>query len=151
MAFKRVIIRRVGPLSWLLGPMKIRAIHSEHFFHDGRGPTLESVHFWPESYSLAAIDFVLPDDSPIKHLVFARPQVFIFTPEEVANYSTSPVPWSKIDHAALVSLGKSDWLNSFAPTHLGNCEHFRAMFYDEYLDIICEDILVGEGRYVHVP
>jgi len=129
--------------------MKISAKHPEQFFQDGRGPTLEAVHFLPGSYALKAIDFVPPDDSPMKHMVFVHPQVFMFSPEEVADYPSSMVPWGKLNHAALASLGKSDWYNSFAQTHLSKCEHFCAMFYDEYLDVICEDIIIREGGYVH--
>ena len=47
--------------------------------------------------------------------------------------------------AAIISLGKSPWLLSFRQQHLAQCSHFQIMFYDEYLDIICETIVYGQG------
>jgi hypothetical protein len=129
----------------------MKVVHANQFFHDGRGPELVRVHIANNSSHLLAIDFYTPDavhDSDhIKHLRFVNAQSYMFIPEEVHNYSLTEVDWSKTEKGALISLGQSSWLNSFSPRHLDNCEHFRAMFYDEFLDVICESVQILPGSY----
>jgi hypothetical protein len=129
----------------------MRVVHLEGFFHDGRGPTLLKVHLAPRSAHLEAIDFKAPDSedkpAPVQHLQFVRAQAFLFTPEEVENYTTSLVDWGATQMGALVSLGRSPWLQTFNPVHLQHCEHYKAMFYDEHLDVICEQVLLKSGPY----
>jgi hypothetical protein len=130
----------------------VRVIARPKFYHDGRGPSLLQVHFAPRSAHLVAIDYSPPDwdgkTVGVRHLRFLKSQVHMFTPEEVENYSVSQVNWGATEKGALVSLGRTLWLNSFSPIHLGRCEHFRAMFYDEFLDVVCEDVSAHEGAYV---
>lgn len=129
----------------------MRVLCAETFYHDGRGPTLVEVHFRASSAHIEAIDYELPDSDGSagshRHLLFHRAQAFMFTPEEAENHLTSPPDWSKTERGTLVSLGKTAWLTSFSPRHLGSCEHFRAMFYDEFLDIICEGVNSEPGRF----
>jgi hypothetical protein len=129
----------------------MRVVYPEEFFHDGRGPTLVAVHLAPHSAHLIAIDYRSPDSVdrpvPVQHLLFAHAQTFMFTPEEVENYAANAVDWSQTQSGALVSLGRSPWLESFSPMHLGKCEHFRAMFYDEFLDVVCEGVVIKSGAY----
>jgi len=40
------------------------------------------------------------------------------------------------------------WLRSFNPHHLVICQHYRNMFYDEFLDILCERVKSKKGGYV---
>jgi hypothetical protein len=119
----------------------MRFIHANGFYHDGRGPTLVTVHLRPGSAHIDAVDYQLPDSDgnseSFRHLKFHRAQVFMFTPEEVENYSTTEVDWSHTERGALVGLGRTKWLTSFDLRHLERCKHYRAMFYDEFLDIIC--------------
>lgn len=127
-------------------------VHPGLFYHDGRGPELLKVHYGQDGLPLLAIDFVNSDyeecdNKNIKHILFVKPQVFMFTPEEVFNYAAFPIDWAKYGKAALFCLGRSPWVLSFAPRHLIACSHFRAMFYDEFLDVICEGIEVREGRF----
>lgn len=102
---------------------------------------------------LASVDYFNPDDEHtpgnLKHLVFIKPQVFMFTPEEVYSASRDEVPWGAKDmgRAAIACLGRTKWLESFDPTHLGKCRHFRVMFYDYTLDIVCERIDARGGGY----
>jgi hypothetical protein len=127
----------------------MKAILAEQFFHEGRGPELLRVHLSPHGASLVACDFLTPDDTPdqVKHLRFLKPQAFMFTPEEVENVRASVTDWAQTGNAALVSLGRSSWLESFSPERLATCQHYRAMFYDYYLDIICEGVEVHSGGY----
>ena len=120
----------------------------DRFYHNGRGPTLVTAHYAHTGSTIAAVDYRNPDESRLRHLVFQRSQVFMFTSEEVANYTATNVDWSKAGSAAAVNLGRSPWLRSFSPTHLERCNHFRFMFYDEYLDIICDGVEAKEGGYV---
>ena len=121
------------------------------FYHDGRGPTLRKVHYKFDGQIIAAVDFQNPDDDgtsgTLKHIAFIRPQVFMFTPEEVENYGSEFTVWEGEKRFALVNFGKSAWLTSFSPRHLENCSHIRAMFYDEFLDVICEEVQVKAGGY----
>lgn len=133
----------------------MRVIARSKFYHDGRGPELLQVHLSPRSAHLVAIDYSPPDFDGnavgVRHLRFAKSQVHMFTPEEVENYEASEPNWGTTGKGALVSLGRTAWLGSFAQRHLGRCEHFRAMFYDQLLDVICEDVSAEEGAYEPAP
>lgn len=104
---------------------------------------------------IEAVEYFNPDDSQtqenLKHIFFVRPQVFMFTPEEVYSHSTTAVDWSRYEGAAIVDLGKSAWFDSFEPRHLSQCSHYQAMFYDEFLDIICEGVESRAGAYFDKP
>lgn len=127
--------------------MVMKAILADEFYHDGRGPTLHRVHYGPHGATIHAIDFLNPDDGSLKHLFFFRPQVFCFTPEEVFDNDVRGIDWLRLDNAAIVDLGQSSWYQSFCQYHLARCRHFSIMFYDYYLDIICEGIEVHQGGY----
>ena len=130
----------------------MRVVLRDDFFHDGRGPELKAAHYSPPGSKLLAVDYVNPPlrDAPygdLRHVEFFNAQVFMFTPEEVENYDNSPTPWAATNNGAAISLGRSSWLRSFAPGHLERCEHYRFMFYDEFLDIICEEARAKPGGY----
>lgn len=131
-------------------PMNIQPILRECFYHDGRGPELQQVHYQGCGAVLQAIDYFNPDDEYIpetlKHLLFLRPQVFMFTLEEVYDYETG-IRWGEYHRAAIVSLGKSEWLQSFSPRHLEHYQHYQVMFYDEFLDVICEGVEAKLGGF----
>ncbi len=125
-------------------------LNADDFYHDGRGPKLLKVHLANGSAHLLAIDFRSPGSDETKHLKFTGAQAFMFTPDEVVSYPT-PVDWGATERGALVSLGRSDWLESFSPIHLTDCAHIQAMFYDELLDVICKDVTVGLGGFSGGP
>lgn len=125
----------------------MRVVLRQEFFHDGRGPELAKIHYGYEGRMLLAADYRNPDDSGTWHLLFLKPQVFMLTPEEVENYEASGVDWGATDKGAAVCLGRSPWLQSFSQRHLAKCEHYRFMFYDEFLDIICEGVEAKRGAY----
>jgi hypothetical protein len=135
---------------------KIRVVCGDTFYHEGRGPALVRVHIEAGSAHLQAIDYELPDTdgSPAskrhllhRHLLFHGAQVFMFTPDKVENYITSAVDWSATGGGAMVALGKSIWLSSFNQQHLERCEHYRAMFAAEFLDVICEGVTSEPGYF----
>ena len=123
-------------------------MHAKEFFHDGRGPELLKVHL--VNAHLLAVDFRNPDTDQVNHLRFVGAQVFMFTPDEVVAYPTA-VDWGTTGFGALVSLGRSDWLETFSPLHLTDCSHIQAMFYDQLLDVICKDVSVGHGAFAGGP
>ena len=125
-------------------------LHAKEFFHDGRGPELLEIHFASTSSHLLAIDFRNPDSNATNHLKFTGAQAFMFTPDEAVSRPT-PVDWGATGQGALVSLGRSDWLESFSPMHLNDCVHIQAMFYDEQLDVICKNVAVGLGGFAGGP
>jgi hypothetical protein len=131
----------------------MRVVCGDTFYHDGRrGPSLVRVHLRPGSARIQAIDYDLPGsgESPAsqRHLLLQGAQVFMFTSEVVENYIASVVDWSRTGRGAMVCLGKSTWLSSFNQQHLERCEHYRAMFYDDFLDIICERVTSESGYFL---
>lgn len=125
-------------------------IHTDLFYHDGRGPELQHTHWSTRGAQLQAIEYFNPDDvydeASIKHVPFDGLQVVMITPEEVIDYGklSSHLEQSR---AAMFDLGKSEWLRSFSQRHLSSCHHFQVMFYDELFDIICERVTCHRGRF----
>ncbi len=116
---------------------------------DGRGPELRRAHFFGRGLNLIALDYLNPDwvsEDDMRHLVLHKTHQV--TPEEVYDYSRETVGWGpSINQAAVVDLGRSAWLLSFSQQHLASCRHYRIMFYDEYLELICEGISAAHGPY----
>ncbi len=126
----------------------IQAILTEEFYCDGRGPELEAVRYASEGRRLQAVEYLNPDGANLKHLCFEGVQVWMFTPHEVYNWE---LDWADVaPGVAAVCLGKSDWLQSFAPEHLANCQHYQLKFYGEFLDVICERIVFGQETFLTV-
>lgn len=119
----------------------------EKFYCEGRGPELTRIHWAYSGRILRAIDYINPDEAEPKHLFFIGVQVFMITPEEVIDYRNLSNSWHTFRPAGILCFGKSLWLKTFSPQHLEKCSHYQIMFYDELLDIICENIEVREGVY----
>ena len=66
------------------------ALFEDLFWHDGRGPELQGVHWSANGCSLRAVDYFNPDDAyepgNLKNVAFHAPQVVKITPEEVFRY-----------------------------------------------------------------
>jgi hypothetical protein len=124
----------------------LKPIHVEEFWHEGRGPELVRLHWHPSGTILQAADYHNPDwgsTTPLRRVRFARAQVAMITPEEVIDYATLGPLLAAHRPAAMFDLGRSPWLESFAPRHRARCRHFRLMFYDQRLDVIAEGVDVG--------
>lgn len=121
-------------------------IHADSFRHDGRGPELLRLH-WDASGTLPrGADYHNPDwgrTTPVGRVRFIRAQVAMIVPEEVIDYATLGPLLATHRPAAMFDLGRSPWLESFAPHHLGRCHHFRLVFYDQLVDVIAEGVEVG--------
>jgi hypothetical protein len=126
-----------------------KAVLREWIWCEGRGPELRRVHY--AFGQLKAVEYVNPhwtSEADLRHLLFHRAQVAMFTPEEVHNYNRDEIEWGpKIGQAAVVNLGKSDWLLGFSQRHLDRCHHYRVMFYDDFLDVICENVSAEQGLF----
>ena len=128
------------------------AINVHVFSHDGRGPSLQEVHFKPRTAQIVAIDYVnwnVDDDSPgaLKHVYFVAPQVVQITPEEVIGGDQIPPGIIMNSGGAMFDMGCTDWLRSFDQRHLANCRHYKLLFYDELFDVICEGIECRGGGF----
>jgi hypothetical protein len=120
----------------------------EKFYCDGRGPELTKIHWAYSGRILRAIDFINPDEVAPKHLFFEKVQVYMHTPEEVIDYRNLSDCWITYRPAGILCFGQSTWLRSYAPRHLAKCSHYQIMFYDELIDVICENIEVRDGKYM---
>jgi hypothetical protein len=128
-----------------------KAINIDNFYHDGRGPELQRVHWGLRGTQLQAIEYYNPDDVyddvSLKHVRFHGFQAVQVTPEEVIDYGELGQRFNRDRPAAMYDLGKSLWLKSFNPHHLSACSHFQLLFYDELFDIICESVTCHNGAY----
>ncbi len=120
----------------------------EQFYASGRGPSLHRVV--SNRYGLlGGFEYHRIDDPPdaahLRHVRILAPQVVMYTPEEVINYSTWAAGFRQHRGAGALDLGRSEWLRSFNPLHLAKCHHFQLLFYDELYDIICEGLEFGDG------
>jgi hypothetical protein len=101
--------------------------------------------------SLTTFWAAAPDDGHdsvnLKHVEFQKPQVVMVMPEEVATMERLGDALVHHRPAALFDLGKSEWLQSFNPTHLARCSHFCLVFYDEVFDVICERVTCNTGAF----
>ena len=129
----------------------MQPIHTDEFFHDGRGPEIHYIHWAQNGALLQAIDYFNPhavhESSALKHVLIVKPQIVMITPEEAINYSRDGQGMISYKPAAMFDLGRTDWFQSFAQRHLGHCRHFQMFFYDELLDIIAEDIRCHAGGF----
>ena len=112
-------------------------VATDKFPFDGRGPELERAIWDSRGTQLLAIDY-RDADGARWHVRFQSPQVVMFTSEEVIGDPRS---------GGAFDLGRSPWLQSFAQQNLGRCRHFRLLFYDELLDIICESLEFADGVF----
>jgi len=131
-------------------PETIQPIALEQFRASGRGPSLERV-VYSEHGRLRGFEYHKIDDiydaAHLRHVRVIRPQVVMFTPEEVINYVAWAAGFSQHVGAGALDLGRSAWLRSFNPLHLSKCHHFQLLFYDELFDIICEGLEFGDGAF----
>lgn len=110
---------------------------AKHFVSDGRGPELIGLVWGPGGCQLLGANYRNPNESSVRHLRFVNAQAVMITADEVIGLE---------DPVGLVDLGKTSWLRELNPQHLSECRHFRARFYDEAVDVICEGVHTGEGR-----
>lgn len=124
------------------------------FRHDGRGPVLRCAHF-SAPLRLVAVDRDVPESAAGAgqniHILFLGLQAFCITPEEVGNSTWHCLMGDDTGTYAAFEVLRSPWLASLGPEHLARCHHFVFVFYDEYLDVICEPVEARAGEYRRQP
>ena len=125
--------------------MSSKPILTDDFYFDGRGPSIVQIHWAYDGIVLRAIDF--EGTRGKSHLFFEGIQVVMITPEEVINTAQFDSLVVDDNIYSAISLGKSEWLDTFTPRHLDKCEHYKFLFYDHMIDVICEYVEVRTGFY----
>lgn len=130
----------------------MKTILIDNFYRDSRGPELQKIHYNNPGTQIVAIDYYNPDvkylQENMKHVIFKNLQAFMITPEEEFKYTESITEGLKKDKGAILNLGKSEWYNSFSNRYSQNCNHYRLIFYDDFIDVICEDVTIKDGSYI---
>ena len=126
--------------------MSTKPLLEAEFYHDGRGPELQSVAWLNTGVIPAGFEYFNPDDAyeedNIKHILLNGVQAYAMASEEVHGNILA----SGDSNAAILEVVDSEWLKSLSPIHLDKCKHYQLMFYDEIYDIVCESIVSGNGR-----
>lgn len=122
----------------------ITIIEKEKFYHDGRGPELIKINYNDSGVVINSIDYRNPDSESLQNISFVKSQAFMITPEEEYDYN-SVSEYLKNDKGALFNLNKSEWYKSFTNRHSHNCNHYKMVFYDEIIDLLCEDVLIQDS------
>jgi hypothetical protein len=141
--------------------VQIVPIQTPHFSFDGRGPILRRwIHdrdlLLPDSsegfaaqpgQACGAVHDTYADGPGGRHfVVFHGLQVLQVVPEEVHAY------WHRRLLSSTRGIGvfrveRSDWLASFAQRHLAGHDHFVLEWYDDIVEVICRDLIFGEGDF----
>lgn len=110
---------------------KPKQILSDKFFGGGRGPGLIKI-FWDDETNTKIEKIIFEGNSVLK---FTGLQTVMITPHEVYGGEF-------LDEDGIYDMGHSDWFRSMSSGHLDKCNHYRLFFYDEIIDVICEDIVI---------
>lgn len=79
-------------------------------------------------------------------VVFQGRQVVVSVPDEVHSYWHHKAAGEYSNPGAWHVEG-STWLASFDQTHLSECSHFILELRDWVVEVICKDLLFGEGAF----
>ena len=123
------------------------AIGGLEFAGDGRGPELTRMFWSSDGTILRAIEYRLSQDGLVRHVRLSGVQVVMVTPDEVVGQLPGDIDTPPVRGAYAVRLGRSPFLASFNPRHLGRCAHYRLRFYDELIDLICERVEFVGGSF----
>jgi hypothetical protein len=80
-------------------------------------------------------------------VIFHGLQVLCIVPEEVHTYWHHEAQASEAETGNIWLVRGSQWLASFAPSHLGRCSHYVMECHDQVIEVICEDLLFGVGSF----
>ena len=124
------------------------------FGPDSRGPELER---W-----LVDSDLLFPDSGegfgPSRGdiagaqidggwVVFGGLQVIQIVPEEVHSGWHVEMAHGRVTNWNICRVEDSPWLGAFDPRHLHSHHHFIVGFYDEVVEVLCRDLLFGDGTF----
>jgi hypothetical protein len=82
-------------------------------------------------------------------IIFYRLQVIQIVPEEVHSYWHLNYRQQESDSSCVWEIEDSQWLASFDPRHLQDKDykHYIIVFNDELVEVICRDLIFGEGLF----
>jgi hypothetical protein len=137
--------------------MQTKVVHTPYYPGGGRGKTLDH---W-----IYDRDLLLPD-TPLAQfkepagdivgaqfgytwVVFHGLQVIQIVPEEVHSYWHLAYRQQESDSSCVWEIEDSQWLASFYPRHLQGkgYKHYIIVFNDELVEVICRDLIFGEGLF----
>ena len=126
--------------------MTVNPILENDFYHDGRGPELQTVRWKSNGVVLVGFEYFNPDDEytpeNLKHLTLDGVEAYSMSSDEVHGNILA----TGDSKAAIFEVHNSNWLSSLNQSHLSDCKHYQIMFYDEIYDVICKQIKVGSGQ-----
>jgi len=126
---------------------KPEPILDDEFYHDGRGPELQRVVWKFRGQIMAGFEYFNPDDvyddDHLRHLILEKVEAYSMASEEVHRHICA----SGKSRAARFRVPESSWKATFQQRHLGDCEHYQIMFYDEIFDVICRSVSAGKGKF----
>lgn len=79
-------------------------------------------------------------------MVFHGLQVFQHVQEEVHSYWHCKI-YSGQGHVGVFQVEESSWLASFSQRHLAPHSHFVLEWYDDIVEVICRELIFGEGVF----
>lgn len=128
-------------------------VNLDEFWRDGRGPELRRVVWNADGTVILAIEYLNPDwtneETDLRHVIIKRPQAVQITPEEVVSPDQYGTRYVDHPRAAMFDLGRSDWLESFMPTHLVSSRHVQMLFYEQLIDVVCDGVRCAAGEAPH--
>jgi hypothetical protein len=140
-------------------------ITTPYFTFDGRGPTrtrwiTQAALCLPET--LSQMDIPLDDIVGAQYeaysaqadtycgpawVIFSGIQVFLTVPEEVHSYWHRDLIDPGRPYTGVWQVSESTWMQLFHPRHLGDHHHFIIEFYDEIVEVICRNLVFGQGTF----
>lgn len=141
--------------------MRAIPIPTPHFSFNGRGPTLRRF-ILDEDLLLpgsnagfaelsgkpcgAVYDTYAKGPQGTHFVIFHGLQVFQSVPHEVHSYWHCE-GYSGGPHVGVFQIEASEWLASFDRRHLAHHSHFVLEWYDDIVEVICRELIFGEGDF----
>jgi hypothetical protein len=136
--------------------MKVIPFPTEHFGYDGRGPSLD--RFLHDRERIAPGTFTdrarppgnitgAEYDAGFAWVIFDGLQVIQVVPEEVHSYWFFGEAFLRVPLSGVFEVLESEWMESFKPRHLSGHRHFILVFYDQLVEVICQRLVFGRGRF----
>ncbi len=136
--------------------MKVKVFPTELFGFDGRGPVL-SWWLYEDDLDIPGTELPWEDSGPsgivgAQHgshwIIFHEPLVLLFCHDDARVYrhpEYEPEQEEGIRKTGIWEIEDSKWLPSFRRPP--GCTHYIVQFYDEAVEVICRDLILGEGRF----
>ena len=142
--------------------MKAKTVPTQYFSFDGRGCELvrwiydAELHLPDSQEGFAALPgdihgaqylFGNGEGENEAWVIFHGLQVAQFVPEEVHSHWHFNMVGEDHESSGVWEIEDSEWIKTFSPIHLGKHKHFIIEFYDELVELICRDLIFGDGKF----